>query len=47
MKSQSLTSDGVERIDEIKKEICNTKSPQVCEAEVYEMWGGIFDPEEQ
>ena len=45
-KSQNQIESGIERIEEIKKNICAVKSTQTCKAEVYEMWDGIFEPEE-
>lgn len=44
-KLQNTIESGTTRIDEIKKNICECKSPQICKAEVYDMWDGIFDPE--
>ena len=45
-KTQQNTESGLERIEEIKKNICAPKSSEPCKAEVYEMWDGIFESEE-
>lgn len=46
-KIQNTIESGVERIEEIKKNICACKPTQTCKAEVYEMWNDIFDPNEE
>ena len=45
-KAQQNIESGLERIEEIKKNICACKPSQNCKAEVYEMWDGIFESEE-
>ncbi len=45
-KIQNSLENGIDRIDQIKKEISQYKT-QVCKAEVYETWDNIFEPEEQ
>lgn len=46
-KLQNAIESGVDRIEEIKKNICACKPPQACKAEVYDMWDGIFEPEDE
>lgn len=46
-KTQSTIESGVERIEEIKKNICALSPAQTCKAEVYEMWDGIFENKEE
>lgn len=41
---KNAIESGVDRIEEIKKNICACKQSQTCKAEVIEMWDGIFDP---
>lgn len=45
-KTQQNTESGLERIEDIKKNICASKPAKFCKAEVYEMWDGIFESEE-
>ena len=46
-KTQQNTESGLERIEEIKKNICACKPSEACKAEVYEMWDGIFESEKE
>ena len=45
-KTEQNIESGLERIEEIKKNICSCKPSENCKAEVYEMWDDIFESEE-
>ena len=42
----SAIESGMEKIEEIKAKLSCYGRNKVCKAEVYEMWDGVFEPEE-
>lgn len=46
MKNKTIQS-GIERIEEIKDKITNSKNRKFCRAEVYETWDNIFKTDEE
>ena len=45
---QTTIQSGMERIEEIKSEIVSCRAtPEECKAEVYNMWEGLYDDEDE
>lgn len=45
--SQTIANEsGIDKIEQIKANISSCGNKSTCKAEVYEMWSGVFEPNE-